>query len=79
MGEIMTLKKLLSDVLRVDEESITEDSSTKTLKAWNSSRHVELVMALEKEYRIRLTTAEIVALQSFRQINEMLAKRDITV
>lgn len=75
----MTLMKLLSGVLCVDEQSITEDSSTRTLKAWNSSRHVELVMAIEKEYRMRFTTAEIVSLQSIRQIREMLAKRDIFV
>ncbi len=78
-GAIMSLKKLLADVLRVEEQNITEDTSTKTLKAWNSSRHVELIMAIEKCYQIRFTTAEIVSLQSFRQIKEMLIKRDIVV
>ncbi|MBA3771274.1 MAG: acyl carrier protein [Ramlibacter sp.] len=75
----MTLKKLIADVLRVDEAEITEESSAKTLKAWNSSRHVELVMAIEKRYQIQFGGAEIVALQSFRQIREMLAKKDIVV
>lgn len=71
----MALTKLLSEVLRVDEQYITEDASTKTLKAWNSTRHVELVIAIEKMYNIRFTTSEIVSLQSLRQIKYILSKK----
>jgi acyl carrier protein len=75
----MSLNQLLATVLKVDENSITEDTSAKNLKAWNSSRHVELVMALEKRYQLRFTTSEVVALQSVRQIKEILGKRGMTV
>ncbi len=75
----MSLNQLLATVLKVDENSITEDTSAKNLKAWNSSRHVELVMALEKRYQLRFTTPEVVALQSVRQIKEILGKRGMTV
>ncbi|PYE85133.1 acyl carrier protein [Phyllobacterium leguminum] len=75
----MTLKKLIADVLRIDESDVTEESSSKTLKAWNSSRHVELVMAIEKHYKVRFGSAEIAALQSFRQIREMLTKKDVVM
>jgi acyl carrier protein len=75
----MSLNQLLATVLKVDENSITEDTSAKNLKAWNSSRHVELVMALEKRYQLRFTTSEVVALQSVRQIKEILGKRGTTV
>lgn len=75
----MSLNQLLATVLKVDENSITEDTSAKNLKAWNSSRHVELVMALEKHYQLRFTTPEVVALQSVRQIKEILGKRGMTV
>lgn len=75
----MSLNQLLATVLKVDENSITEDTSAKNLKAWNSSRHVELVMALEKRYQLRFTTPEVVALQSVRQIKEILGKRGMAV
>lgn len=75
----MSLNQLLATVLKVDENSITEDTSAKNLKAWNSSRHVELVMALEKRYQLWFTTPEVVALQSVRQIKEILGKRGMAV
>jgi acyl carrier protein len=71
----MSLNQLLATVLKVDEQSVTEDTSAKNLKAWNSLRHVELVMAIEKQYQLRFTAAEVVALQSVRQIREILGKR----
>lgn len=74
----MSLKTLVAQVLRIPEDSIADDASTKTLKAWNSTRHVELVMALEKHYQLRFSTAEMVSLQSLARIREALAKRDIT-
>lgn len=75
----MSLKKLIATVLRVEDEKITDETSTKTLKAWNSTKHVELVMAVEKQYGIRFTTPEIISLQSVRQIEEMLSNRGIQV
>ncbi len=73
----MSLLKLVADVLHVDASAVNDDTSTKTLTAWNSLHHIELVIALESHYRIRLGPAEIVSLQSIRQIREMLARRGI--
>jgi acyl carrier protein len=70
----MSLLKLVADVLGVDEKLVTEQSGMKTLKAWNSSRHVELVMALEGQYGLQFSTAEMVSLQSVPQIREVLAR-----
>lgn len=75
----MDLKKLIAAVLRVEEEQITDDTCTKTLKAWNSTKHVELVMAVEKQFGIRFTTPEIISLQSVRQIEAILSTRGIQV
>lgn len=73
----MSLNQLLADVLHVDIAAVNDDTSTKTLMAWNSMRHIELVMALESRYRIRLGVAEIASLQSLRQIRDLLTRRGI--
>jgi acyl carrier protein len=73
----MSLNQLVAGALNVDASAVDADTSTKTLKAWNSMRHIELVMALEGHYGIRLGAAEIASLQSMRQIRELLARRGI--
>jgi acyl carrier protein len=74
----MSLPQVIANVLGVDVKLVTDESGMKTLKAWNSSRHVELVMALEGEYDLQFSTAEIVSLQSVRQIRDVLARHGIT-
>jgi acyl carrier protein len=73
----VSLNQLVATALQVDAAAITDDTSTKTLKAWNSMRHIDVVMALEGHYGIRLGAAEIASLQSMRQIRELLARRGV--
>jgi len=40
-------------------ESLTADSSTATVEAWDSLKHMNLVLALEEEFGIRLTDEQI--------------------
>ncbi|WP_394829065.1 acyl carrier protein [Pendulispora albinea] len=74
----MSLRALVSKVLREAEENVSDDASPKTLKSWNSTKHVELIMAVERNYKVRFSTAEIVTARSLKSIRDLLVKHGVS-
>lgn len=56
------LKKILISVLEVD--TISDDDSVETIAAWDSVRHLTLVLAIEEEFGISLDADLIPGLTS---------------
>jgi acyl carrier protein len=69
------LAALFAEVLRVPVETIQETTSPRTLPAWDSLRHVELVVAVENAYRVRFSGAEVLSLQSLETFRTLLQKK----
>jgi len=51
--------EIFSRIMETPVESLTADSSTATVEAWDSLKHMNLVLALEEEFGIRLTDEQI--------------------
>ena len=51
--------RIISQVMNVPVEEINEYSSPESLEAWDSFQHMNLVLALEDEFRITFTDEEI--------------------
>jgi acyl carrier protein len=66
------LRSIFVRVLREPESKIVDTVSPKTLMSWNSLRHVELIMEIERSFGVIFSVAEIVALSSFAKIRETL-------
>jgi acyl carrier protein len=45
------------------------------VESWDSLTHVDLIFAIEKEFRIRLTTGEISGLRSVGQLTELVSRK----
>jgi acyl carrier protein len=72
------VETLLSQVLKLPATRITDDLTMSDLEAWDSLKHMELVVLLEKTFGFQLTFDEIVAMQSVGEIKRLLkAKRMI--
>ena len=69
------VEDLLADVLQIPTEKINDDLAMKDLDAWDSLKHMELIVALEQGFDVQLTFDEIVAMQSVREIKRVLAER----
>jgi len=52
--------QILSQVLNVPIEEINEDSSPDTIEDWDSLRHMNLILALEEEFRVQFTDVQII-------------------
>ena len=72
------IKILLAEALQMPAAEISEDLAMKDVEAWDSLKHMELVLLLEGTFGIELTFDEIVAMQSVREIKRILRERGVS-
>jgi len=68
------LKRLLSKVLGINEESITDDTSSDNVETWDSFNGLLLISELENVFNIKLTIGEVRSMNSVKDIKEILNK-----
>jgi acyl carrier protein len=69
------VEALLADVLQVPAATITDDLAMEGVEAWDSLKHMELVVALEEAFGVELTFDEIVRMRSVGEIKRVLGAR----
>jgi len=72
------VENLLSEVLQMPAAEITDDLAMKSVDAWDSLKHMELVVSLEQSFEIQLSFDEIVTMQSVSEIKRVLRERGVT-
>ena len=70
---------LLADVLQVPAASITDDLAMQDVEAWDSLKHMELVVALEDAFDRQFTFDEIVGMRSVREIKRVLGAGSVAL
>ena len=68
---------LLANLLQIPTAGITEDLAMKDVDAWDSLKHMELIVSLEQNFGIELTFEEIVAMQNVCEIKRVLKQRRV--
>jgi acyl carrier protein len=66
------LRQLMADVFGVEIGQITEEASIDTIEAWDSVRHLNLVLALEERFGISFTEQETVEILNYELIRVIL-------
>jgi acyl carrier protein len=66
------LQRVFREVFDDDALIITPETSYETLKGWDSMAQVKLIMALEEEFGIKLSTDEVVEAASVEAIEAIL-------
>jgi acyl carrier protein len=61
---------IMRDVLDNEAIQVTPETTAKQVPEWDSLSHVQLVVAIEKHFKIRFTARE---LSGFRNVGEMCA------
>ncbi|HRO42889.1 MAG TPA: acyl carrier protein [Flavipsychrobacter sp.] len=65
---INEVNHIFKDVLDNDDIMINESTTAKDVEEWDSLNHIQLVVAIEKHFKIRFTTQEI---QNWKNVGEM--------
>ena len=71
-----SIERLVAEVLQIPAATITNDLAMKDLDAWDSLKHMELVISLEQSFGLELTFDEIIRMQSVGEIKRVLRERE---
>jgi acyl carrier protein len=69
------LTAIFRDVFDDDSLILREDMTADKVENWDSLTHVDLIVAIEKEFKIRLTTSEISGLKSVGQLTALVSRK----
>ena len=73
----MRVAKVFSEVLGLSPDMITDTTSPDNTPQWDSMAAMNLVVALEDEFDVRLSTAEIVSMRNVAVVKRVLAAKGV--
>lgn len=73
----MGIEAVVAEVLQIPAGKITDDLAMKDVDAWDSLKHMELIVSLEGSFEIQLSFEEIVAMQSVGEIKRILKQKGV--
>lgn len=71
------LRQVIADVFGVPLDQITEDASIDSVDAWDSLKHLNLVLALEERFGVSFTEQETVEILNYELIRTVLAEHGV--
>ena len=63
------LNEIFMDVLDLDEVELSDATSADDIDEWDSLSHIQLIVAIEKTFKIKFTSKEIM---SWQNVGEMV-------
>ncbi len=70
------LKELFSRVFGIPVDQVNDDLRRGKLEVWDSLNHLLLITEIEREAKIEFTTDEVLSANTFKDIKDILAKRN---
>jgi acyl carrier protein len=67
-----SLRDILADTLEISPAEVTPDLNTEAVEAWDSFRHLQLILAIEGEYGVQFDPQQIPELTSVARIQSAL-------
>lgn len=67
------LTEIFQRMFKID--AVSNSTSPENLEDWDSYAHIELILEIESEFGITISTAEAVELNSFEKISTYLTEK----
>ena len=81
MSDILKIKKSINNLFKIvfhlSNDKINEKLTSKNLEKWDSLNHVNLILAIESMFKIRIDPTESMYLTSYKKIYEYLKNKEI--
>jgi len=71
------LRLVMADLFECAPGEIPDDADPDTLPGWDSLRHLQLMLALEAEFGVRISTESMLELASLSGIEEYLREHSV--
>ena len=69
------LKEMMSDIFEIDVSNINDLSNPDTIEKWDSLQQLNLAMAIEDEFNIKLSPDDITDMLSYKLIKEITLEK----
>lgn len=66
------IRTLMAQAFKIPEKNILEKSTMQNTPGWDSLSHMNLILNIEKYFKIRLAANEIADMQSVQKIEKIL-------
>lgn len=73
------VRRLIADTLRLPPEAISRESSIENTDAWDSLKHMELILSIEERFGLTLDGDEIARMISVAEVEEVLRSKGVEV
>jgi acyl carrier protein len=73
----MRPEEVIAKVFGVPVSEVTDDTSNKTIRAWDSLGHLTLVLELESTYRVSLSPEEVFNMTNVKSVKRTLADHSV--
>ena len=67
---------LISKILTLKVSQLSQKSSAKNIKNWDSMNHVKIIVGLEKEFKVKINTSRAMELDSIKKIVNFVNKNN---
>lgn len=62
------ISEIVMDVTDTEDVVLTNESQPKDVEDWDSLNHIQIIVGIEKEFKIRFSTQEI---QNFKNVGDV--------
>ena len=69
------LTKVFRDVFDDDSIVLSDNTSAKDIEDWDSLEHINLIAAVEKEFKMRFQMKEVSGMKNVGELAEIVAER----
>ena len=75
-NEILTnCTPIFREVLDNEDIALHAETTADDIEEWDSLTHIQLIVAIEKHFKIRFTTAEITSFKNVGEMCEAISKK----
>lgn len=68
------IREIMAETFALDESELPDDVSQQSCRRWTSLQHMTLMVALEEQFGVRLSMADMAAMKSMPQIVATLTR-----
>ncbi|MBR0566024.1 acyl carrier protein [Azoarcus sp. L1K30] len=68
----LQLNQIFRDVLDNDDINLTADTTAADVQGWDSLAHINLMLAVERHFKVRFATTEIGSLSNVAELVSLL-------
>jgi len=72
---IKEINRIFIDVLENDNLLLTRETTAMEVDDWDSLNHIQLVVAIEKHFKLRFTTGEINRWKNIGEMSDTIAEK----